>query len=283
MLGNPPYIKEYTNRSVFDGFRETSPYYMGKMDIWYGFACHGMDLLTENGVLCFIAQNNWTTSAGAKKMRNKVTSDARILQLVDFNDHMVFGESASIQTMIMIFSKDNLTDNYQFEIRKLLSGANKFDMIDLLAKKQTNKTQFFRHTFVRRNHINKLLTFSDNNLVLNKINKNKLFFNEREIAQGIVFPQDFLNKKNHDKLGRFNIGDGIFGLSENERKELNLSIKENELIKPYFTTEQIHRYYTDEENTLWLIYTNSSYKNPNSFNGFPNIKQHLDKFVVNRN
>ena len=104
VIGNPPYIKEYENRDAFDVFREESPYYMGKMDLWYGFACKGLDLLTTNGHLCFIAQNNWTTSAGAKIMRNKVIKDSKICEMINFNDYMVF-ENADIQTMIMLFEK----------------------------------------------------------------------------------------------------------------------------------------------------------------------------------
>lgn len=38
VIGNPPYIKEYDNRKAFDGIRNL-PYYVGKMDIWYFFAC----------------------------------------------------------------------------------------------------------------------------------------------------------------------------------------------------------------------------------------------------
>jgi hypothetical protein len=38
VIGNPPYIKEFTNREAFEGVRD-SPYYQGKMDIWYLFAC----------------------------------------------------------------------------------------------------------------------------------------------------------------------------------------------------------------------------------------------------
>src|SRR5699024_5296773 len=32
VIGNPPYVKEYTERSAFDGLREL-PYYQGKMDL----------------------------------------------------------------------------------------------------------------------------------------------------------------------------------------------------------------------------------------------------------
>lgn len=56
VIGNPPYIKEYDNRKAFDRFREISPYYIGKMDIWHGFACHGIDLLRNRGVLSFIGK-----------------------------------------------------------------------------------------------------------------------------------------------------------------------------------------------------------------------------------
>ncbi len=33
VIGNPPYIKESTNRNAFEGLRD-SPYYQGKMDLW---------------------------------------------------------------------------------------------------------------------------------------------------------------------------------------------------------------------------------------------------------
>ena len=69
VIGNPPYIKEYTFRKAFDGLRE-SPYYQGKMDIWYMFMCEGLDLVKNGGgLVTFIAQNNWVTSYGASKMR----------------------------------------------------------------------------------------------------------------------------------------------------------------------------------------------------------------------
>ena len=99
---------------------------MGKMDLWYGFACHGIDLLCQSGHLCFIAQNNWTTSAGAKKMRNKIVEDACILQMIDFNTYMVF-ENADIQTMIMLFEKNETADNYGIDYRRMKEDATKED------------------------------------------------------------------------------------------------------------------------------------------------------------
>ncbi len=278
VIGNPPYIKEYENKNAFDGFRETSPYYVGKMDIWHGFACMAMDMLSKNGILAFIAQNNWTTNDGAKLMRKKIVDDARILQMVDFNDYMIFGNSASIQTMIMIFSHDSISDNYPIDYRKLSANSSKLEMLKLLYGNGNHL--FMTPVFNRDYYKGKFITFSLNDAFLNKISSQKERLKEDEVAQGIVFPQDFLNKKGQQKLGRFNVGDGIFGLSDAELRSLNLSDKEMTLIKPYYTTNQIHRYSTDEgNNELWMIYTSSEFKNPKSMDDFPAIKSHLDQFL----
>ena len=105
------------SKTFFEPYKD-SPYYKGKMDIWYLFACNGLDLLNPNGVLCFIATHNWTTSFGASKLRDKVIKETRICNIVDFGAVMMF-ESASIQTMIMMFQKDKVTDDYTFDYRRL--------------------------------------------------------------------------------------------------------------------------------------------------------------------
>ena len=278
VIGNPPYIKEYTNRSAFDGFRESSQYYMGKMDLWYGFACHGVDWLNTHGVLCFIAQNNWTTSAGAKLMRKKIIGDTKIRQMLDFNAYMIF-ENADIQTMIIIFERNNMDDDYKFDYRVLLADAVKEDMIALLEKKTTGYTKYFSPKIKRADWKDKLITFNNDDFIFEKIAKDKTCLQSDEIAQGIVFPQDFLDKKGADKLGnKYPVGTGIFGLSQFEKESMFLNEKEKELVQPYFTTEQIHRYYTDPQNTKWLIYTDSSFKMKKKMDEYPNIKEHLDKF-----
>ena len=278
VIGNPPYVKEYVNRHAFDGFRETSPYYIGKMDLWYGFACHGIDLLCQGGHLCLIAQNNWTTSAGAKKMRNKIVEDARVLQMLDFNTYMVF-ENADIQTMIMLFEKNQTADNYEFDYRIMTEGATEEDMFALF-NKQICRNTYIIQKFSRTKFANKVFTFSESEVIFDKISENKVYLQDDEVAQGIVFPQDFLDKKGAAKLeDRFPIGSGIFGLSYDEKNKLNLTDNEKSIIKPYFSTEQIGRYYTIPSNSKWMIYTDSSFKRANSMDNYPHIKTHLDQFI----
>lgn len=278
MIGNPPYIKEDFNRNAFDGFRESSPYYMGKMDLWYGFACHGIDMLSSDGHLCFIAQNNWTTSAGAKKLRNVVIEKTRIIQLLDFNDYMVFGDSASIQTMVMLFMKDNQCDGYFFDHRVLLPGAEKSDMVDMLAKANSGRVSLQSPQIIRDSYRDSFLTFSKQAGLLARIANGKTHLMEDEATNGIHPHYDFVNNKIHRNHPEVAVGMGIFGLSHQEKTGLHLSKEEEKLVKPYFTSEQVHQYYTSDNNDLWIIYTTSDYKNPRSMDNYPHLKAHLDKF-----
>ena len=75
VLGNPPYVGEGKKKEIFIPVQKTSfgeKYYIGKMDFWYFFTSLGIELLKENGILNYIAPNNWTTTTGGKKMRNHI-------------------------------------------------------------------------------------------------------------------------------------------------------------------------------------------------------------------
>lgn len=274
VIGNPPYVKEYTKRSAFDGFRETSPYYVGKMDLWYGFACHGLDMLKYEGVLCFIAQNNWTTSAGAKKIRKKVIDDAVILQMLDFYTYMVF-EDADIQTMIMLFRHNSIIDNYKIDYRTLTEGAKKEDMLSLMEKKNGH-TQYLAPIIERKIYKDKLLTFSENEDVLEKISAHKEYLQEDEATNGIHTHHDCVSKKIHETFPDLPVGKGIFVLSDEELSLLNLASNELALIKPLYNSEEIHKYWINKHNHQWIIYTTSAYKNENSMDNYPKLKGHLD-------
>lgn len=283
LIGNPPYIKEYTHREAFDGVRH-SLYYQGKMDIWYLFACMGIDLLKQNsGVLSFIATNNWNTNSGASKFRNKIVKDTAIQTWLDFGEYKIF-ESADIQTMILICIKDNKRTIYEFDLRKIIGNSPTFDdVLTLLGKSSNPNTLYLTPIFNRTKLFDQSLVFSEDkhDAILNKIleSRNFSFDENKEIAQGIVAPQDFVNASSRETLGtKFDIGDGIFVISEKEKKALSPLKAELEIIKPYYTSDELQRYYANSKNSYWIIYTNSSFKNKKNILPYPNIKMHLDKF-----
>ncbi len=278
VIANPPYIKEgRMSKTYFDAYKK-SPYYKGKMDIWYLFACNGLDLLNDNGVLCFIATNNWTTSFGASKLRDKVIKETRICNIVDFGAVMMF-ESASIQTMIMMFQKDKTTDDYSFDYRKLTTyKATEKDAIAIL-NMTSDEAEYFTPTIRRSNFAGKNFTFSQSDNILDKIYnvKSRIFLEEKELTNGIHPHYDFINKKLSEKYG-FSIGEGIFGLSRSEIEALKLTESETKFIKPYYNSSDNVARFTIGTTDLSIIYTPSTFKNPHSMDTYPNLKAHLDRF-----
>lgn len=286
IIGNPPYIKEYTNRKAFDGIRD-SPYYMGKMDIWYFFACFCIDMLKDNGgIQCFIAQNNWITSSGSAKLRNKIVKETEMLSFIDFGNYKVF-QSAGIQTMIYVVKKTTPREKYTTNYARLLVDNIDKPFLDYFLQSDTNENhenfEKLNFEFVPASYIDGYITFANdtNDSILKKIQAvQHIKLLEKEVAQGIVFPQDFLNKKSAEKLGEgFKVGNGVFALSNIELEKLQLNENEASLIKPYFTTDQFTRFYAKNENAYWLIYTDSSFKKQETINQYPNVKSHLDKFA----
>jgi len=145
--------------------------------------------------------------------------------------------------------------------------------------------------------IGKPLTFNtdENSGLLDKIKaKHNFILREKadkklnlksELGQGIVAPQDFVNKASAEKLkGSIKNGDGIFVLSQAEFESKKFLAKEKEIIKPYYTTDQLQKYYGNSQNTHWIIYTKSDINKPDKktkkvpLDNYPKIKQHLDIF-----
>ena len=284
VIGNPPYVKEYTERSIFEDIKKSymSKYYEGKMDLWYFFVCLGIDKLKDKGVLGFIAPNNWITNSGASILRNKILKETIIRKYFDFSDFMVFRD-ASIQTMVFILEKEKSFKPYNFLYNKLINKnilANELSMI-LLKNQNNDKIQSFNVTINFELMQNKLITFNNSSLsgILEKIySSGKYFLTNKNVAQGIVCPQDFVIDKHLEILKNDKIkkGDGIFIINDKEKKLLKLSKNEQSIIKPYYTTNELQRFYGNPNNSLWVIYSDINVRK--NIKNYPNIKAHLDSF-----
>ena len=280
LIANPPYIKEYANKGAFDGFRKSS-YYQGKMDLWYGFGCIGLDLIKENGFECFIAQNNWTTSAGASKFREKILTETKIILFTDFYNFKVF-KTAGIQTMIYLLRKEVPSNNYNIRYSFLKNDLISYNELVNFLDFDSSKLIYdkFCLDFNNSDYQNSFITFNNPKIenVLNSIISERIvYLLNNEVAQGIVFPQNKLNKKSAKKLGdNYKLNDGVFQINNNELNELCLDKNELSLIKPFYTSTELSRFYGNENNKEWVIYTESDIKN--TINLYPNIKTHLDNF-----
>jgi adenine-specific DNA-methyltransferase len=259
IIGNPPYIKEYTNRTAFDGLHD-SLYYQGKMDIWTLFACRAIDLLKDGGYFSFIAPNNWLTNAGASIFRDKILSEGQIIKFVDFGDFKVFRD-AGIQTMIFVFKKRKPKRSYQTTYAKITDKNVGEDAIKMLL--QTNLKAGdggiakFNSTINPEQLKGKNIVFSNQSSsdLLDKIEAKKNFeLTEKEVGQGIVAAPDkyFIV----DDLSKFNK-------------------KEQEFIKPFYTSTAK---YIFTKTNLYIFYMCDKNFQGKNINDYPNIKNHFEPF-----
>ncbi len=275
IVGNPPYIKEFVNKSAFDGLHE-SPYYQGKMDLWTLFACVSIDLLKEGGTMSFIAPNNWVSNAGASILRDKILKEGELKTFIDFGDYKVF-EQAGIQTMIYVFEKRKPRKKYEVEYFRVANKniAEEQLMIDMASKLE-------RIEIEPEKLIGKNITFStsESGSIFDKLENQRNFnLTDEEISNGIHHHHDAVNKDRQEILGNnFVLGEGIFVLSDSEKNKLLFNRKELGVIKPSYTTEELGRWYGDPQNKEWVVYTDSSFKDSKKIDSYPNIKKHLDKF-----
>ncbi len=281
VIGNPPYVKEDTNKGAFDGLRHTECY-QGKMDLWYLFGSKGLDIIRNRGIMCFIATNNWISNDGASKFRNKIITKGRIIDFIDFGNYKVF--TAGIQTMVYVITKESEPSEYELRYGKLLNDNADSILISSFLGLKTNMTtpNYERYTieFNRQDFIDTYIKFIpfDVNKVIEKIKKTGNFrLSDNEIFSGIDVMQDFVSKANVEKLsGKFEAGTGVFVISDNEKDAQIWNEREMEIIKPYYTTREINRYYANHRNQLWVLYTGAQINQ--SIKHYPNIKKHLDQF-----
>ena len=282
VIGNPPYVKEYTNRDCFEGLR-SHPCYQGKMDLWYFFGYQGIVFLKDDGLIGFIAPNNWITNAGASIFRNFILNNARILQYVDFGNYKVF-ENASIQTMIYIMQKTKDAGNYAVPYSRLDNEHPAVsDVIDFLTNDNKGVNTHFIARIEKAQCVDNYILFLNPKIaeVLHKIKAaGTTFFEKDEISTGIDVHQDFCNEKSAATLGNTALQDaGIFNITTEEYEALQLLPEEKTLVKPFYTSSELRRYFGNAKNTVWVIYTDSQFKNKAAMKPYPHLKAHLDRFA----
>ena len=282
VIGNPPYIKEDVDKSVFDGLHE-SPYYQGKMDIWTLFACQAIDHLKDGGYFSFIAPSSWLANAGASVFRDKILKEGEIVSFIDFGDFKVF-KDAGIQTMIFVFKKGKPRERYVLHYSKINNSEIAEDAVAMfLGSNRSNCPDGivdFDLEFEPRKFINGTISFSDSSSeeIIGKIEGLQNFhFSDDDISCGIDVHQDFVNAKHLQVLNDSSIrkGEGIFILFDREVVGLNLQRNELDVLKPYYESDRINRYLAISDTDTKIIYGDRDFRI--GISSYPHLKAHFDK------
>ena len=90
VIGNPPYVRQEKIKSLKPTLKKQYDCYTGTADLYVYFYERGFQLLREKGILTYISSNKYFRSAYGKKLRDFLTRQSTISQLIDFGDAPVF-------------------------------------------------------------------------------------------------------------------------------------------------------------------------------------------------
>ena len=90
VIGNPPYVRQEKIKSLKPTLKKQYDCYTGTADLYVYFYERGFQVLRDNGILTYISSNKYFRSAYGKKLRDFLTRQSTISQLIDFGDAPVF-------------------------------------------------------------------------------------------------------------------------------------------------------------------------------------------------
>jgi len=276
VIGNPPYVKEMDNQKIFEPIKK-SPYkihHQGKMDYWYFFVQRAIDLLKIDGRLGFITNSYWTKSAGSSKLITRIRDNLVLKKCVDLDNIKVF-KGVSGKHMIHIYRKGNSIENEQTEYIALEEKQFQGKILE------TNITQKPYQMLITDDL---KLDFSPDIINFkNCITLGTLY----DSSTGVQESTDKISRKalSNSNKKNFNVGQGIFVLSESELKSLKLNDNEKSIIKKYLDSTAIGRYKIQFGNE-YLIYSDKEARDKIKNKKYPQIKKHLDNvsfFITSSN
>jgi adenine-specific DNA-methyltransferase len=90
VIGNPPYVRQEVIKPLKEALKPLYQCYTGTADLYVYFYERGLQLLRSHGVLTFISSNKYFRSNYGKPLREYLSRQSKIHQIIDFGDAPVF-------------------------------------------------------------------------------------------------------------------------------------------------------------------------------------------------
>ena len=103
VVGNPPYVRqELVPVALLRRYKAAYQTMVGRADVYVPFFERGLDLLSQNGKLCFICADAWTKNDYGRALREIVTSRHSLSVYVDMYGLDVFEDSVGAYPSITV-------------------------------------------------------------------------------------------------------------------------------------------------------------------------------------
>lgn len=273
VIGNPPYIGEKGHKEIFQPVKSDihlGQYYLGKMDYFYFFFHLAFNMLSPNGVATFITTNYYPTALGARKLRADIKDRMNIKTLFNLGELRLFENAPGQHNMISSFSK----------------GKNdcKCQVIDVHKKGALNPLMF-TSIISRKDEDTAYADVAQEDLYDGEENYIRLQNSSGDnplssLLDKIQLGNNTLGNIADVNTGLFTACDKVFiGDCDEIICKISPTLFEKSLLKPLFKNSDIHRFYTDEMITKYVIYHHekANYELCDIPNILEYLKLHKDK------
>ncbi len=292
VLANPPYRRERGAKLDLAALEQApldSRWRPGRMDLWHYFFHRSLDLVRPGGLLTFIVNSYWTTSAAGRPLIERLAAEATPLELVVLQTAPVF-VGVSGRHLIMQLRKGVTTESCDiFRLQEpCYPAVGTSDLwTELLDHHRTAHNavaaQPFQHHRVARDGLfqaGRLClepgTVSSAQRPRGLLQAERKLGDLFEVRQGIAENPPRVTRKQALEQSEYRSGDGVFVLTTVELQQLELSATEQRCVRPYYTAADISRYWSPSTATQWLLYLNRD--TAPDLAALPNIARHLSRF-----
>ncbi|MGC9602487.1 MAG: TaqI-like C-terminal specificity domain-containing protein [Minisyncoccia bacterium] len=286
VIANPPYVGESGNKEIFRPIAKGNleRFYKGKMDLFYFFFHLALNLGKPSSLCAFISTNYFITASGASNLRSDLRERAVINNLVNFNELRIFESALGQHNMITIFSKDLNKETSAHTCITRRSGLANGEILNKVFSGEDKDSDYYSvkqeqlydgiENYIRLSGIGN--TENPIEKVLEKMKEQGTILKDVcEINQGLVTGANKVSLKHIKKYKiEAGVGDGIFVLSKEEIKNLNLTKDEKRILRPWFKNSDVYRWSTNIDSSESVMYLGRSEKSIGS-----NMEGHLQRYI----
>lgn len=251
VIGNPPYVRQEGLKDIKPFLKENYQSFHGVADLYVYFVEMGLLSLQQGGHLGLIISNKFMRANYGTKLRQFLTQQTTIKEIIDFGELPVFSEAATFPSILLIENNIVAQQNVLVSKIKSLKFNSLIDVINDLSYYVCENSLSVEGWSLAKNQIAK---------IINKLNKDNI-----SLAQYIQL-QIFYGIKT-------GCNEAFFIDQYTRSKLIESDPKSAEIIKPLVVGDDIRKYEINYQENF-LIFTRRGI----NINEYPNIKKHLEKF-----
>ncbi|CCI16942.1 putative type II DNA modification enzyme [Microcystis aeruginosa PCC 9807] len=251
VIGNPPYVRQEGLKDIKPFLKENYQSFHGVADLYVYFVEMGLLSLQQGGHLGLIISNKFMRANYGTKLRQFLTQQTTIKEIIDFGELPVFSEAATFPSILLV--ENNIVGQQNVLVSKIksLKFNSLIDVINDLSYYVCENSLSVEGWSLAKNQIAK---------IINKLNKDNI-----SLAQYIQL-QIFYGIKT-------GCNEAFFIDQYTRSKLIESDPKSAEIIKPLVVGDDIRKYEINYQE-IFLIFTRRGI----NINEYPSIKKHLEKF-----